>query len=115
MRLSFLNIGTEIGCLEFFEKLEILYLQHNFLDRIGPYAFRFNSNLQILNLSNNTISKVEGLSHLRKLSFIDLSHNKIKSIEPEKEFPPNVQYLRLIGNPVESEDPEYRKKVVVSL
>lgn len=78
-------------------------------------SFQFNIKLQLLNLSNNLITKIEGLDHLSQLGFLDLSNNQIKEINPSKELPKNLCIFRLNENPVEKEDPDYRKKIVVAL
>lgn len=115
MRLTFLNIGPKIQNLEFFENLDSLYLQHNCLQEIGRYSLQFNLKLQILNLSHNKIKIVEGLDQLKELVFLDLSFNQISKINPKRELPKALTYLRMHDNPVASSDPEYRQKCVVAL
>ena len=68
----------------------------------------------MLNLSNNQITKIEGIDHLDQLAFLDLSHNLIDKFEPEKELPTNVLICRLNNNPIEKGDPDYRKKTVLA-
>ena len=115
MRLAFLNIGPEIKHLDFFENLESLYMQHNCLKYLYKSSFHLNQKLQILNLSNNKIEKIEGLVDLPELAFLDISFNQIKTINPKRELPKSMTYLRLHDNPVATSDPDYRKKCVVAL
>ena len=110
-----LNIGPDIQNLEFFEKLENLYLNFNCIESIGDISFQFNIHLQILNLSNNQISRIEGISHLRELSYLNLSSNKIQEFQPSIELPVNISMLHMNQNPVEMEDPDYRKRIVCAL
>jgi Leucine-rich repeat (LRR) protein len=64
----------------------------------------------MLNLAHNNISKIEGLSHLKNLAFLDLSFNQIDSVETSQ-LPSGLMILRLNKNPVEN----YREKLVVYL
>jgi Leucine-rich repeat (LRR) protein len=113
MRLTFLDLGPEVTNLEFFDKLETLLLQHNSFDRIGSDALQFNINLQMINLSNNKLTCIEGLIHLPILAYLDVSNNQIKSVDAENELPPSLQYMRIYDNPVKKEDKDLRKKIVV--
>ena len=54
----------------------------------------------MLNLSNNKISKIEGLKHLPELAFLDLSSNEIEEYEAEKQIPSTLIILRMHDNPV---------------
>jgi len=75
LRLSFLNIGPNIQNLEFFENLENLLLQQNCIEEIGKNSLQFNLNLQMLNLAHNRIQRLEGLTHLDNLIFLNIGHN----------------------------------------
>ena len=68
----------------------------------------------MLNLSNNKIASIDGIVHLNQLAFLDLSHNLIDKFTPDKELPKNVMIARLNNNPIEKDDPEYRKKIVLA-
>ena len=68
----------------------------------------------MLNLSNNKIKSIDGIDHLNQLAFLDLSHNLIDKFTPDKELPKNVMIARLNNNPVEKDDAEYRKKIVLA-
>jgi len=110
LRLTFLNIGPKLQNLEFFENLENLFIQHNNIETIGLHSLQFNTNLQILNLANNAITRVEGVEHLTQLALLDLSFNKIEECTPSKDLPPNLSYLRMNNNPVaENDEDTYRK------
>ena len=91
--------------------MENLYLQHNKLTTIGPGLLQ-NVNLVFIALHNNQIKRVEGISHLHKLAFLDISHNLIEEIPDVKEFPSdNLMILKMQGNPVT----DYRKRMVLHL
>lgn len=90
-------------------------MQHNCIEKIGRNSLQFNVNLQMLNLSHNKISRVEGLTHLESLIFFDISHNQIESFDPSTELPKNLQIVRMNNNPIETDDPKYREKLVVAL
>jgi len=70
----------------------------------------------MLNLSNNRITEIDGISHLPELAFLDISSNLIESYTPEEDLPESLIILRMNENPVEKADPkEYRKKSVLAL
>lgn len=79
IRLDFLDVGPKIENLEIFEHLENLYLQYNKIQEIG-LGLQMNVNLVFLAMHNNQIKKIEGLSHLKKLAYLDLSNNMIEEI-----------------------------------
>jgi len=74
-----------------------------------------NINLVFLALHNNQIKKIEGLSHLKRLAFLDLSNNLIKEVPEVKQCLPcdNMMILKLHGNPMETVS--YRKRVVLAM
>jgi Leucine-rich repeat (LRR) protein len=60
-----------------------------------------NCNLTFLSLHNNQIKRIEGLKHLKKLAFLNLSNNLIEEIPDPREIPhENLMILKLNGNPV---------------
>ena len=69
----------------------------------------------MLNLGHNQIEEIIGIEHLNQLVFLDLSSNKIKEFNAEQVFPKSINILRLNDNPVEKEDPNYRKQCVLAL
>lgn len=79
IRLDFLDVGPKIENLEIFEHLENLYLQYNKISEIGT-GLQMNVNLVFLALHNNQLKNIEGLSHLKKLAYLDLSHNLIEEV-----------------------------------
>ena len=66
----------------------------------------------MLNLSNNKIKEIEGISHLEQLAFLDLSTNLIEEIDTEK-LPKSIIVMRIQKNKIEPD--AYRKKLVVYL
>ena len=115
IRLPFLDIGPKIENLEFFENLENLYLNNNNISRMGINSLQFNINIQSLNLSDNQIEIIEGIDHLNNLANLNLSGNFIVEYNPLRQFPKEIVYLQMQGNPVEKSDPDYRKKGVLAL
>ena len=69
----------------------------------------------MLNLGHNQIEEIIGIEHLNQLVFLDLSSNKIKEFNADQVFPKSINILRLNDNPVEKEDPNYRKQCVLAL
>jgi Leucine-rich repeat (LRR) protein len=74
-----------------------------------------NVNLVFLALHNNQIKKIEGLVHLRRLAFLDLSGNLIEEVPEIKTCLPceNLMILKLHGNPMDTLT--YRKRVVLAM
>ncbi|XP_018420154.1 PREDICTED: centriolin [Nanorana parkeri] len=64
--------------LEKCEKLEVLNLSYNLLERIEKLEKQ--SRLRELNLSQNRISKIEGLEHMYNLQKLNLAGNEIEHI-----------------------------------
>ncbi|KAM3911358.1 centriolin isoform 1-T2 [Leptodactylus fuscus] len=64
--------------LEKFERLEVLNLSHNLLQRIE--RLERQSRLRELNLAHNRISKIEALEHMQSLQKLNLSANEIEHI-----------------------------------
>ena len=57
-------------------------------------------NITVLNLQKNKIQRIENISHLTKLHYLDLSDNDIdeEGLRNER-LPPNLKTLKLTGNP----------------
>ncbi|KAJ8379726.1 hypothetical protein SKAU_G00005040 [Synaphobranchus kaupii] len=76
------------------------------LAKSGGKKFKFIENLekcerlQVLNLSHNLIEKIEKLEKLHRLRELHLSHNRIRKIEG-LEHMGNLQHLNLAGNNIE--------------
>ena len=69
-----------MDCISSLSKLEILYLQQNFLTNISD-SFRSLNKLVELRLDRNQISKIENLQSCSSLKKLDLSSNRIESLE----------------------------------
>ena len=94
-----LNLRTcsleEIPNLLVFENLQILNLSHNKISRIE--GLDKLTNLQSLELSGNQITSIEGLDKLTNLQTLNLFGNQIASIEGLDKLT-NLQSLNLSGN-----------------
>ena len=69
----------------------------------------------MLNLAHNRIERLEGLKHLDQLVYLDMSSNKLSELDVEATLPTSITIIKLNDNPIETEDPAYRKKCVVGL
>lgn len=73
---------TEIGSLTFtgMSNLEVLLLNANNIDEIAESSFRSNTNMKVLNLSDNKIKVLhpETLTNLRKFTQLTLTSNSIQ-------------------------------------
>ncbi|CAG5133962.1 unnamed protein product [Candidula unifasciata] len=111
VRLDRENIG-KIDSLELLSAAVInLYLQCNEIRHIENLECL--PNLQVLVLSNNKITKVEGILHLLKLVFLDISENCIDVVTGD-EFPKSLIILNLQGNSC-VEKPTYRASLIQAL
>lgn len=124
LRLTFLELGPRVDCLDLFENLDTLYLQNNMFNELTQTTFQFNLRLRDLNLSHNKFIKLNGaLSHLIYLNFLDISFNSIEDLDVYKEFPPNIHVLRCTSNPFlrkptptgENGKEYFRKQVILAL
>jgi len=82
----------------------VLNLSHNRILRIG-HGLANCTSLRELHLAGNKLSEVEGLHRLLKLSFIDLSFNKLASGKSIGQLAANynsLQAINLLGNPLHS-------------
>ena len=118
IRLDFLDVGPKIENLEIFENLENLYLQYNKIAEIGVGLLK-NVNLIFLAMHNNQIKNVEGLSHLKKLAYLDLSNNLIEDLPADlnSSLPcESLMIMKLSGNPIPQENlPQIRKQIVLAM
>ena len=101
-------------------ELEELYLHHNSISDISPIAGLTNlkrldlsridilsdisplatlSNLEWLSLRNNKILDISPLSGLTSLTWLDVSENEISNLSPLDGIRPNLNFIRVAGNP----------------
>ena len=73
------NQITSIHGLERLPNLEVLYLSHNQLTTMEDSGIQQLKQLYILDLSNNELDMVEGISGIETLTQLDLSFNHIQS------------------------------------
>ena len=82
LRMTFMDLGPRVDCLDLFENLQTLYLHNNLLNEMTQTTFQFNMHLRDLNLSHNKFIRLNGaLCHLMKLNFLDISFNSIEDLE----------------------------------
>ncbi|MEX2680629.1 MAG: leucine-rich repeat domain-containing protein, partial [Candidatus Sigynarchaeota archaeon] len=82
-------------------KLEILDLSNNYILKLEfPEVL---VNLRMLYLHNNSIPRIENLDGLQSLQYIDLSNNQIRRIENLDRLD-QLQQIILINNPIEGTD-----------
>ncbi|GKV15919.1 hypothetical protein SLEP1_g26649 [Rubroshorea leprosula] len=83
--------------------LQELYLRRMQLHEV-PSDIMSLQKLQILDLSQNSLQSIpEGFKNLTSLTELDLSDNNISALPPELcLLEPNLQALRLDGNPLRS-------------
>jgi hypothetical protein len=98
-KIFFLNDKklTKLTNLDIYTNLEELYLQRNFIKQIEGLNGKYLKNLQILNLNNNYIRKIENLKNLENLKILDLGDNLIDNFEIQT-VPENIVYLYLFDN-----------------
>jgi internalin A len=86
--LAVIKLKREIKGLDELVKLEELYLFQNNIEEIIPESYPSDKegplnnlkSLKILNLSNNKIKTIEGLNNLVNLETLNLASNKIENI-----------------------------------
>ncbi|XP_060079873.1 toll-like receptor 4 [Ylistrum balloti] len=87
-----------------FTNLEILDLSTNHIYSLPSRLLRHQYTLQILNLSNNALSEFSlDLSEMRYLTYIDLRHNKLRTIKESQQdqigrLKVNNVTVNLVGN-----------------
>jgi len=129
--ITFQNLNT----------LKSLDLSSNKLKALNPYIFGFLSQLNVLNLSSNNLSSFlrdgcffnlkslkvlilasnqlksldflkDNKNYLAYLNNLDLAHNQLTSIkESDFEFNPNLKFLSLNSNPIETIDEKTFEKL----
>lgn len=109
------EIGELTNVLErYCPQLKILYLQNNYIPKI-QFLSKLNQ-LEYLNLALNNVEIVEGLEGCEKLNKLDLTCNFIVDITSIKclQANYNLRELHLIGNPCDKFD-GYREFVIATL
>jgi protein phosphatase 1 regulatory subunit 7 len=128
------NRITSLEGLEHLTSLEELYISHNGIaslttegteDKPAESYFKNNTNLRVIDISNNRIDHLTGLSHLRKLEELWASNNQIASFDEierelggrkEEDGDTIVKTVYLEGNPVQKNNEVlYRGKVKLAL
>ncbi|KAL3981941.1 Leucine rich repeat family protein [Acanthocheilonema viteae] len=82
--------------------LLLLWLRNNCLGSVSPNLFQGTPFLRQVSLADNNIRTIEPLSfaHLANLHTLDLSHNKIYTIEPSAIIGSDYLMVRLQENPM---------------
>lgn len=80
------------------EHVTHLYIQHNNIEFMKPLIDCSFNNLVLICLSNNHITRIEGIKQFKKLLLLDLSENKIQQFDIE-EIPKSIISLNLKNNP----------------
>ncbi|CAL1532335.1 unnamed protein product [Lymnaea stagnalis] len=96
--------AIDIGSFEKFPNLEQLDLSMNEIMTISPGTFNGLNELLFLNLSHNRLSTIDGIfSSLLNLKTLDLSVNNLKEL-PANAFSNQsaLTYLKLDGNPLKN-------------
>eukprot|EP00058_Branchiostoma_floridae_P007265 XP_002592753.1 hypothetical protein BRAFLDRAFT_201812 [Branchiostoma floridae] len=112
------NLLTKIENLECCPQLDSLNISNNSIRKIENLACL--PEFTTLQMAHNRLETAEDLEHLRgcrKLSSLDLSHNKINDprvidILADME---SLRVVNLMGNPVIKKIPNYRKTTIVRL
>lgn len=110
------NRLTKIEGLEGLTELEELYLSHNGVQRIE--GLEHNTKLKTLDVGNNQISTIENISHLSLLEEFWASNNQIPDLSAlDTQLAPllNLATVYLEGNPCQTNDVNYRRKVILAL
>ena len=92
-----IEILSDISPLATLSNLERLSLRDNKISDVSPLAKL--SNLKWLNLRNNKILDISPLSGLTSLTWLDVSENEISNLSPLDGIRPNLNFIRVIGNP----------------
>jgi len=78
-----------------------------------------NIALHVLDISNNQVSKLENLSHLKNLEELWASNNQLSSFEEVERELKDMEELKTVyfeGNPLQTKGPAvYRNKVRLAL
>jgi internalin A len=100
LKILHIDPVNKIGGLEHLGNLEELYMDHHQDSHVKLNAIDGLNNLtqlRVLNLSNNNITKLENLERLENLNHLDLSENEISEIALTKPLN-NLESLILTSN-----------------
>jgi len=97
------DISNIRGLEGIYSKMEVLDLSNNNIKKLDGIENFIN--LKILKLNNNRISQIEGLENLKKLQSLSLRNNLISEIQGFDELP-NLEYFDLSGNKKINKIPE---------
>lgn len=103
---------SKIDNLDSLGNVTNLYLQGNCITKIENLEF-LAPTLRFLTLAENQITKVEGISMMKKLGLLDLADNKIINLDVN-EIPKSVVFVVFAGNKC-TKDEDYRKNLISSL
>ena len=99
------------------KNLEELYISHNALEDLS--GLETNTALRVLDFSNNRVSSLSGLSHLKNIEDVWASNNQLESFEEVERELKDKEHLQTVyfeGNPLQTKTPAvYRNKVRLAL
>ncbi|KAL4455778.1 hypothetical protein ABPG74_003188 [Tetrahymena malaccensis] len=92
---------------QFFDDIKISVVQKsiNEIDRL-PYKY---NNIEILYLSNNNLTDLEGIQQFKKLRTLTLAHNELSNVKILRQISQlnSLEQLNLSGNPI-AKHPNYK-------
>lgn len=115
------NCIRDISGLENLKNLHSLNLSDNLIEKItgiGNNPFLETLQLQRNNIGRNGIEDLYGLLEAPSITVLDISHNRIDTLECLKEVfykLPKLAVLYLQGNPVCKKIQNYRKELIVNI
>jgi Leucine-rich repeat (LRR) protein len=108
VRASTLGLDASFNCISAIDAsipinsgLRCLFLNDNMIDDIPEGEMAAYSNLTVLDISRNLITKIQNLAKLSRLIAVDLSGNRISVLE-NLEALHSLQFLFLSGNRIHS-------------
>lgn len=108
------NKLQNINCIETFHQLKILHAARNHIQFVSKIAFNNLINLELCNLNNNKIYRIDTMAFekQKKLFFMDMSKNDLTELNLSKVFPVNnvIETLLLSDNKIEEFDVEITRK-----
>jgi hypothetical protein len=95
------DVSRSYGSEKPWAKLQVLNAAHNYISLMDDSLLALSA-LEVLDLSYNLISRVENLQFCYCLVQVNLSHNRIRSVQNTVETFGNLKFLNLSGNELES-------------